>query len=179
MTQSGEISGILLSFITVVLVTAAVSDIRSHRIPNWLTFPAAGAGLGYHTYLNGVSGLIFSLAGLAAGLGLLIAFYLAGGMGAGDVKLLGAVGALIGPKGVFLAFVYTAILGGAYALILLVLHKELWNFLKRYSWVIRELIMPGSGSVSLDKRKEMPALCYGVVIALGTLLPLFKTYLNL
>jgi len=74
-----------------ILIIAAITDFRSRIIPNWLTLPAIVGGLAYHAAVNGLSGFIFGLEGVLLGFALLILFYLAGGMGAGDVKLLGAV----------------------------------------------------------------------------------------
>lgn len=91
---------VLATALVTVLVVAVVVDLRSSRIPNWLTFPAMGFALAAHTWLTGVHGTLFSLAGLGAGFGLLLLVYLAGGIGAGDVKLMAAVGAMVGPYGV-------------------------------------------------------------------------------
>lgn len=87
----------LLIFITAVLVFASVTDIRNHRVPNWLTFSGMVVGLASYFLTGGFGGLLFSAEGLILGFALLIPFYMAGGMGAGDVKLLAAVGALLGP----------------------------------------------------------------------------------
>lgn len=145
----GFIPTLLLS---AILLIAAVKDIRFHKIPNWLTYSSMGIALLYHTGLNGLEGLLFSLKGIGIGMGLLIFFYLMKGMGAGDVKLLGAVGGLLGPTGVALAFLWTAVLGGIYALGLLVFH-----LLNRTD----------------SEKREKPKLCYGVVIAAGTFLSVY------
>ena len=71
-----------------VLIISAATDLRSQKIPNMVTLPAALAALAYHTKINGLEGFLFSATGLAAGIALLILPYLMGGMGAGDAKLL-------------------------------------------------------------------------------------------
>ena len=78
-----------MTLLTAIVISsiAAVTDIRSRRIPNWLTYSAILLGVGYHTIVNGPQGFFFGAGGLFLGLALLIVFYLAGGMGAGDVKL--------------------------------------------------------------------------------------------
>jgi len=79
-----SVLGVIL---TTVLGIAIVMDLRSSRIPNWLTFPAMGFALAGHAWLNGIDGVLFSLAGFGVGLGLFFFIYLAGGLGAGDVRL--------------------------------------------------------------------------------------------
>lgn len=82
--------------LAILLALASACDIRSHRIPNPLTLAGLVLGLGWHGWRGGGPGLVLSLEGVAvAGLALLL--YALGGLGAGDVKLLGAVGALMGP----------------------------------------------------------------------------------
>lgn len=99
-----------------VLMTAMWIDLRSSRIPNWLTFPAMGVALLGHAWFGGVSEAIFGLAGLGAGLGLFLILYVTGSIGAGDVKLMAAVGALIGPSGALISAVLAILVGGVYAL---------------------------------------------------------------
>ncbi len=107
-----------------VLIIAMITDIRSNRIPNWLTLPAIIIGLGINFISAGAGGLLFSIEGLLLGMGLFIVLYMLGGMGAGDVKLMGAVGAMLGPQMVLWAALYTAIAGGIYALAVIVFHPR-------------------------------------------------------
>ncbi len=94
---------------------AAIWDLRTKRIPNWLTYPAIVLGLALNLALSGYAGLGASLLGTAAGTALLFVPFALGGMGAGDVKMLAAVGALAGPAFVFRSFVYGAVAGGLIA----------------------------------------------------------------
>ena len=126
-------------------------------------------GMIYHTKVDGLEGAIFSLTGLGIGIGVMIIFYLLGGTGAGDVKLMGAVGSLLGPRGAFIAFLVTSMVGGIYALLVLAKHGYLRETVKRYGAILktyfytRELVdIPTSSDV------KKPRLCYGMVIALGT-----------
>lgn len=168
----------LILYLTTVLLIAAVSDIRFQKIPNLLTYSTMFVALAYHTIMNGLAGLFFSLEGLGLGIGVLIIFYVLGGMGAGDVKLMGAVGGLLGPKGVFEAFLLTAIIGGIYSIIILVLK----SYAKK---TIRGLLMKLKTCISAKQfiaitpveNKKKPKLCYGVAIALGTILSVIKTFL--
>jgi prepilin peptidase CpaA len=92
-------------------VIGSVHDVRERRIPNWLTGPAIIAGLLLHGTSGGWRGLADSaLSGLVAG-GLSLAFYIAGGLGAGDVKLMTAVGCLVGFSPLRPVLIATAISG--------------------------------------------------------------------
>jgi len=130
------------------------------------------AGVSYHVMQNGAHGFFFSLCGILVGMGLLILLYFIGGMGAGDVKLLGAVGAFLGAQAVVVATLYAAIIGGIYALGLLVVHRSaarlmigrLATSLQTYRYTGKFIpIPPSSGERKLT-------LCYGVAIAMGGLL---------
>jgi prepilin peptidase CpaA len=93
----------------------SVPDVRERRIPNRLTGPAILAGLALHAALSGWRGLGDSaLAGLIAG-GIFFVFFLAGGMGAGDVKLMAAVGSFAGLSALPAVMVSTAIAGAVFA----------------------------------------------------------------
>ena len=170
-----------ITFLTVILIIAAISDLRSHRIPNWLTFSTIVAGIVYHTYLKGYQGFLFSVQGVFLGFAFLMVFYLMGGTGAGDVKLMGAIGGLLGPKGVFTAFLFTALLGGIYAIVLLVLYGGLKDMVKRYGMMFRAFIFTNRmiyiPSENKGEKGNKPVLCYGVVIALGTLLSLVRNFI--
>ena len=157
--------------LVIVLVTAAIIDIRFRRIPNWLTYPAVLVGIGFHTLSRGLDGFLFSTAGMFLGLGLLVAFYLVGGMGAGDVKLMAAVGAFLGPKGALTAFVLTALVGGIYALVLLVRSGRAGAILARFGTPLTLYLstLMGPGPIQ-DIGGAAPKLCYGVAITIGTLL---------
>jgi len=89
----------------------AWGDVQSRRIPNYLTLLTALSGLGFHFGAQGWPGVAQGLLGLAVGLVLMIPFYLKGGMGAGDVKALAALGAWLGPWGTLLLFIYMGLAG--------------------------------------------------------------------
>ncbi len=161
-------------FLLVILAIAVIHDIRFKKIPNLLTYPCMFTAIIYHTYMNGLAGFLFSLEGIGLGMAVLMIFYLMGGMGAGDVKLMGAVGGILGPKGVFIAFLFTAIVGGIYSLILLAFHGDLIEKLKRYGMILKGFILTKNIiNVSSSKKKTKLRLCYGVAIAIGTMISLF------
>ena len=99
-----------LTFVVVLLVlaVAVTIDVRTRRIPNWLTVPTFAAGLLYHIIVGGWSGLLLSLGGFATGFGILLLLWLIGGGGGGDVKLMGAIGAWLGAPMVLIIFIGSA-----------------------------------------------------------------------
>src|SRR5688572_28496268 len=100
-----------------VVLSAAVIDVRTHRIPNILTFGSAAAALVYHAWTAGAHGLGGSAGGWAIGVALFLPLFMLRGMGGGDVKLLGAVGAWLGPMAVLYAGLYSLLAGGVLALV--------------------------------------------------------------
>lgn len=94
----------------------AMYDLRTGRIPNKITFPCMLVGLAINTWCCGLVGLRDSFYGIAVGVLLLIIPFALGGMGAGDVKMLAAIGAINGSKFVFYVFLYGAVAGGAISL---------------------------------------------------------------
>jgi prepilin peptidase CpaA len=168
--------GILLLLLSVILIVAVVTDLRSQKIPNWLTFPSMLLAVGLYTSHMGIQGMLFSLEGVAVGIGVLFIPYLMGGMGAGDSKLMGAIGGLLGPKMVFIAFLFTAIIGGCYAL-LVIIHQGSLKSLLSQCWAFITLAVMTRQITGLPGLRlgEAPRLRYGIAIALGTLLSVFMT----
>src|SRR5690348_2818418 len=123
-----------------LVIPAAVYDYRQRRIPNWLVLAGILTGLAMNVFLlydnpSPFTGLAFALEGL--GLALLVYFplYLLRGMGAGDVKLMAAVGAVVGPLLWLWIFFFTAILGGIIAVIV-VLQKRRVSHTLQNLWMI-------------------------------------------
>lgn len=160
----------LTIFLSTILVVAAIIDIRIQKIPNLLTFPTIILGLFYYSLSTGWNGLIFSLEGLVLGIAIFFIPYLMSGMGAGDVKLMGAVGAITGPKGVLIAALLSAIVGGVYALILLMFNIQYFkDLIKRIILILKSFIVTRNViPIPADVSEERPKLCYGVAIAIGT-----------
>jgi len=100
-----------------VALAGCVTDLRSRRIPNWLTFGAAEAGIGYHLYDAGLEGLGFAAGGWLVGGLIFLPLFALRGMGGGDVKLMAALGAWVGPITAIWAALYAAVAGGVFALI--------------------------------------------------------------
>lgn len=103
----------------------AVYDVRSRRIPNFITLPAFGAGLILHAALGGWRQLLTALAGGLMCGAIFLVFYLAGGMGAGDVKLIAAAGCLAGLPLIAPLLLWTALAGGLMAIVLALSRRQL------------------------------------------------------
>ncbi len=157
--------------VAAVALVAAGTDIATRRIPNLLTFGAAAAALAFHATQSGAPGLGLALAGWAVGAAAFFPFFLLGGMGAGDVKLVAALGAWLGPAGALQVALASAIAGGAVAM-LVVARARYWRTatanlgrLFRYWSTVGVRPMPeltlaaGTG----------PRLAYAVPILIGTL----------
>lgn len=116
---------LVVAVASLYFILACAMDTVHSRIPNLLNAALALAGLAINAAGGGWSGLLFSLGGLALGIGLLLFPYLMGGFGAGDVKAIGALGALIGPKSLLHVFVYMAFYGGAMAVLHYICNRDL------------------------------------------------------
>jgi len=111
--------GLSISQVAVLLVgiAACVTDFRSRRIPNVLTFGASVAAFVFWAVSGGLTGLAFSVAGWLVGCLLFLPWFLLRGMGAGDVKLLAALGAWVGPGTALWIALYSAVAGGVFAIV--------------------------------------------------------------
>jgi len=165
----------------VLVLVAAAYDIRYRRIPNWLTLPGVIAGLVLNAFVQtpapavlSFGGLLFALKGLALAFGVYFFLYAIRAMGAGDAKLMAAVGALVGWQDWFGIFIVSAIIGGVAALVLSLargrLKKTIWNV----GFILSEMKhgRPAYlGREELDVRSSKAlGLPHGAVIAAGTLL---------
>ena len=114
------------------LFFAAASDLRFHRIPNWLTLSALLAALLVSPWAGATSGPLEAALGAALGFALLVGPYALGGFGAGDVKALMVLGAWIGPEAMLGAAGWAVIAAGAFAFLMLALSGELGAFARRW-----------------------------------------------
>ncbi len=151
------------------LIVAAVTDVQMGRIPNWLTFSLAGFGMTVHTVMEGWPGFFLSLEGLGYGIGCLLIFYVMGGMGAGDVKFLGSIGAVVGSPAVLHVFLATAVLGGLYSLAMM-FHlgggRYMWERVVNFFMTMMLIKTVPKADMS---SKGGPKLRYALAIGLGTI----------
>jgi prepilin peptidase CpaA len=147
----------------------AWGDVRTRRIPNYLTLGTAVAGLAYNFMVQGLPGLTGGLLGMLLGFSLLILPYLWGGMGAGDVKALAALGAWLGPQFTLFLFCYMGIAGGVIAVGYLVWQGTLWQKIKE-GWVflLNLILCRPDGAPSPPSPSQLTqGIPYGVAIAVG------------
>lgn len=97
---------------------ACLTDLRVRRIPNWLTFTSAAMAVAAHGLWPGGHGALSAVAGLAVGLAAFFPFFALGGLGAGDVKLMAALGAWLGWHDAMWTAIYGSVAGGVFALVL-------------------------------------------------------------
>ncbi len=147
-----------------LLVVSVYSDLSHHRVYDWVTIPGILLGIALNSVFYGGAGFWNSLLGFVVGFGVFFIAFIAGGIGGGDVKLMGAVGALAGYPFVLWAVLYTTLIGGLMGMIVLIWHGELGSGLKRsfrflFTFRARERL------ISEGKGRTIP---YGFAIVLGT-----------
>ncbi len=145
------------SFILLVTILGSVFDCGKRKIPNWLTFGSFFVLLLFNVFTFKFGNVLNCVLGFFLGIALFFIPYLTGGMGAGDVKLLGAVGAAVGYKGVIYVFFLSGICGLVLGLVWILCRPEHLKF----------LLTTGKVLPTIDKKQKVP---YGVAIMAGTLL---------
>jgi prepilin peptidase CpaA len=158
-----------------VVLAAAVYDLRTRRLPNALTFGAAGVALAVHGAVGGWSELAHAVLGWGVGLAFFLPLYALGGMGAGDVKLLGAIGAWLGPMGAVWTGLYGAIAGGVMALVVAIGRGYLRTAIRNVGSLLLAWFLAGPRPVeglTLADSKSI-RLPYAVPLAAGALATLW------
>jgi prepilin peptidase CpaA len=172
----------LTLILLVVVAIAAFTDIKTRRIPNWLVLSGLVLGIALNWFLFGWSGLKSSLLGMAVGFGIYFVFYLLHAMSAGDVKLMAAIGSLVGPQYWLAIFFFTAIGGGIIAVVLLLAKGRFRRTVFNIGIAVQELRRfraPYLEHEELDVRSgKALRLPHGVAIALGSICFVFIQYLQ-
>jgi len=158
------------ALVAIFITLCAVIDFRTQRIPNWLTMPAAVCGLVYSGLAPGGVGIAWSLAGFAVGLALLILPWLLGGGGMGDVKMLAALGAWLGPLGILIAFGLGSMLAALGMIGVLTMNV----FSDGFSQTRKRYVAAASGGASATggQRRLRRVLPFAVPMAISTWLVL-------
>lgn len=167
---------------TVALFTAAAAatDLKTRKLPNWLTVPGLLAGLVFHASTNGLGGLATSLGGFATGFGILLVLWLIGGGGGGDVKLMGALGAWLGARLTIYVFLLSTVFAVMASIALIVLrvwqegysrvrHRYMPRPSERKPVAKGKAASPGEANEQRARRRLLP---YALPVALGTWLVL-------
>jgi prepilin peptidase CpaA len=121
--------------VTAGVLVGAVTDLWKFKVYNLLTLPLLLSGLVYHGFVDGWPGMGASLIGAVFGFTLLLLFYVMGGMGGGDVKLMAAIGAWLGVPLTLRVFIASSIAAGIYALGLIIAHRRF-----RKTWVNLQIL---------------------------------------
>ena len=162
----------IASVIVLALALAAsVTDLRNGRIPNVLTFGGALAAIIFHGFRGGGAGLLMASGGWIAGAAVFFPAFALGGMGAGDVKLLAALGAWLGPADAMWLAIYSGIAGGVLALSVALASGYLRQAMANIRLLLTHWCVSGVGpldQVSLAGSNG-PRLAYAVPIFVGTL----------
>ncbi len=171
-TDIGTLYCAIASFIAIL---AAGCDIRSRRIPNALVGPALALGLSLHLAMDGWRGLLSSFAAVCIAGGIFLIFFIAGGMGGGDVKLIAALASIVGLGYTGYLLVFTALAGGVMGVGLALLHGQLRQTFFNMSALASHHRHQGlSPHPDLNiKNIHTLRLPYGVAIAIGSLLTLY------
>jgi prepilin peptidase CpaA len=143
-------------------VAATVDDLRRRQIANWIPVAALVGGLAWQISQSGWRGALDSVLGTAAGFAVFLVFYLLGGMGGGDVKLMAGFGALLGARRLLEASLWTAGVGGILALLVLAM-RPLWR------WAKNRLRPAGAEAAPVEHSDAIP---YAPAITLGVWLSL-------
>lgn len=153
-------------------LSAAWTDWRSRRIPNWLTVPGLVAGLAFNSYAFGWQGTLISLEGAGLALVLLLPVVILRGLGAGDWKLMGALGAFFGPRLFVAVLTVSVLVAGVMAAVQMVRARRVVVTLKNLVVLVHGFIIFGlrpNPNVSLDDPDALK-LPFGVAAAVATLL---------
>ena len=148
-----------------VAIIAAIADLRSRRVPNWLTLSALILGFVWHiahgTWREAAWGALL-------GAVIYLPMWLAGGRGGGDVKLMAALGAWLGPSSWIQLFVLTALIGGIWALILVIAKRRLLSTLKNIGGILRSLVTGRRPAHRLGNETAL-AIPHAAIVALAML----------
>lgn len=169
--------------LVVILILSSYEDVRNKRIPNKYTIPAIVIGMVLMTINVGFDGLKDSLLGFLLGLFIFFIPFIFGAMGAGDVKLLAAIGALKGLMFTFYSIIASAIMGGVFVIIYIIYKRQFFNtFMNMFGILVRPIcksIYLNTGSLvsyrifvffeNIKIKNTQLYIPYALPIAVGTL----------
>lgn len=167
-------------FVSIFCIVAAYIDGKELRVPNKLTFPMIIAGWIWSSISFGISGegwyigLMWSLAGTAVGLMTLIPAMAIGGMGAGDVKMMAAIGAWVHCTITIYAFCLSTIIGAVLAVAMILWSGQIQKHYTQFWLIFNEIITIKNpeklSAIAKERKPNMFLLPYGIPLAIGTIL---------
>ncbi|NOT02395.1 MAG: prepilin peptidase [Phycisphaerales bacterium] len=163
-------------------VYASIIDYRERRVPNWLNAALAALGLAAQFGYGGAEGLWRSLGGLLIGFGVLIVPWLMHAMGAGDVKLMAAIGAWFGPQLTLMSFVLGALIGGVIGVIIILVGGKRQQALANFGTILHKCFGRGTAFSEFGSVRSFGTtttlLPYGIPLTIGSLMVLGARYLE-
>ena len=157
----------LVGLSLVIGLAASIEDLWRRKVSNAIALAAFGSGIVAQSWLHGLSGFWDAMLGSLIGFGVFLVFFLMGGMGGGDIKLMAGFGAILGSELIVVAAMMTAIVGGLMALAYLLVNK------------LRRAAQPAGGPLTPLRKEAIP---YAPAITLGVLLSFLSdesfTYLD-
>ena len=164
--------------VTAFVIVAAYIDGKELRVPNKITYPMIVAGWIYSMISYGLAGdgwyvgLLWSLAGTAVGLATLLPAYSIGGMGAGDVKMMAAVGAWVYCWTTLYAFFVSAVVGAILAIAMIVISGDAKKHFNQFVYILNEILTVRNpetlSEIAAERKSSMRLLPYGIPLAIGT-----------
>lgn len=180
---------LIYTILLILLSISSYTDLFYKRIYNFITLPAIVLGILLNAVINGSDGLTHSLIGIVLGFSLYFTLYMLGGIGGGDVKLMSAVGALIGWKLLIWSIAFSSVVGGAMAIAVLLKRRLFLITLQRIAYCILSLIIQTSNTQTPNTRdtrntrntrntritnssisETAVRIPYGIAIAIGTII---------
>lgn len=151
---------------------AGYVDGRTHRIPNWLTVLGFSTGLAVHSLFNGLRGALTSLEGALLALGILLPFVLLRALGAGDWKLMGGLGSLLGPWMLLFVLLASTFVVGVMAVVSMFQAGRVWETLRNVGTLVKGFFVFGLRAhpeISLDNPRLLK-VPFGVAAAIATVI---------
>jgi prepilin peptidase CpaA len=185
------LNAIPIEVVLVVVIAssvAALTDVWRFKVYNFLTFPLLFGGLIYHAMTGGWSGLVLSFAGIVFGLAVFLIPYLMGGMGAGDVKFVAALGAWLGVTPMIVIVFFGCLANAIYCLVLVYYtggFRQLWFHLQlmfyRLACAGKRLVADDRfehiHEWTADPERRLRLIPFSAMIGVGVGLMLTMTYI--
>lgn len=161
-----------MSFAFGISLFGGIHDLFTRKVPNWFTFSAMLLGVAAQFWFFGLAGIFQGLLGILLGFGIFFPIYILGYMGAGDVKLLMAVGAFTGWSICLKVAIAAVAVGGVYAFFEIIFRRRLLAVFKNTYSFLRSLLVPVlvAEKLNLDKHRKF---AFGICISIGVALVIF------